>query len=147
GLGYDDPLPGAPDTTVGDALLTPTRIYAKAFEAMTALPGSPLHAAAHITGGGLIENPPRVLPEGMAMELTLGEVPVPPVLQAIAAQGVDTLEMRRTFNCGVGMLLVVQADAVADVVAALDTVGERSIPVGRIVARAPDGPPVVFMDT
>lgn len=138
GLGYDDPLPGGAGQTVADALLTPTRIYAKAIAALTALPSAPLHAAAHITGGGLVENPPRVLPEALAMQLDLGDLPYPAVFSAIEAQGVDRAEMRRTFNCGVGMLLAVAAEHADEVQAALRAVDEPSYVVGRITARTGD---------
>ncbi len=146
GLRFDDPLPTDPSTTVADALLTPTRIYVRAFAAITALSGAPLHAAAHITGGGLIENPPRMLPAGLAMELELGPVALPPVLAAIADQGVSSDEMRRTFNCGVGMLLAVHPDAVTQVQDALAAIDEPSIAVGRIVPRTGDQPSVMFAD-
>jgi len=110
-------LPGAP--------MTPLR----------ALPGAPLHAAAHITGGGLLENPPRALPEQLAMALDLSEVRPAPVFAAIAAQGVERTEMLRTFNCGIGMLLVVDAARTDDVVAALRAVGEPCMRVGTVVPR------------
>lgn len=135
GLSLHDPLPGAPTGTVADALLVPTRIYARAFAALTALPQTPLHAAAHITGGGLVENPPRVLPDGLGMELDLRDVARPPVFEAIAAQGVCRDEMRRTFNCGVGMLLIVDAAGVDAVEQALRAIDEPSQRVGRIIAR------------
>ncbi|MCA9655100.1 MAG: phosphoribosylformylglycinamidine cyclo-ligase [Myxococcales bacterium] len=145
GLGLDDPLPGGSGETVADALLVPTRIYARAMAACTALPGSPLHAAAHITGGGLIENPPRVLPQGLGIELELAAVPRAPIFRAIAAQGVTEDEMRRTFNCGIGMLLVVAADGVEAVEAALRAVDEPCLRVGRVVGHTdPSRPPVRF---
>ena len=144
GLSWDDPLPGANGQTVADALLVPTRIYARAFAAITDLPGSPLHAAAHITGGGLIENPPRVLPDAMAMELDLSGIERPPIFGAIAAQGVDEEEMRRTFNCGIGMLLAVDPEGIEAVEAALHTIDEPCQRVGRVVARGADAPAVTF---
>lgn len=144
GLSLTDPLPGNPGSTVGEALLTPTRIYAPAFAVLRVLGGAPLHAAAHITGGGLIENPPRVLPPGLGMTLDLSSVPRPPVLAAIAAQGVSEDELRLTFNCGVGMLLVVEADAVDPVQLALAAIDEPSFHVGRVVARSGDAPAVTF---
>jgi len=139
-----DPLPGGDGETVGEALLTPTRIYAPAFAAVRDLPGAPLHAAAHITGGGLVENPPRALPGGLAMELSLSGVRRPPVLEAIAARGVSEDELRLTFNCGVGMLLVVAAEAAAEVQQALAAAGEPSQAVGRVVPRPADAPAVRF---
>ncbi|MCA9705386.1 MAG: phosphoribosylformylglycinamidine cyclo-ligase [Myxococcales bacterium] len=145
-LGLHDPLPGGDGETVGEALLEPTRIYAPAFSALRCLAGAPLHAAAHITGGGLVENPPRVLPEGLALELRLGCMPAPPVFAAIAAQGVERDQMRRTFNCGIGMLLLVDADAAAEVQRALAGLDEPSFTVGRVIAREPGAPPVTFAE-
>jgi phosphoribosylformylglycinamidine cyclo-ligase len=144
GLGLHDPLPGGRGETVGEVLLTPTRIYARAFGVLRGLAGAPVHAAAHITGGGLVENPPRVLPAGLGIELDLGGVPRQPVFEAIAAQGVGVDEMRLTFNCGVGMLLVVEAAAVAAVRSALAGIDEPSFLVGRVVARGDDAPAVAF---
>ena len=146
GLSLSDPLPGDPDTTVGDALLTPTTIYVKAFERLTALPGAPLHAAAHITGGGLIDNPPRVLADEHAMQIDLSAVPRPPIMQAIAAQGVAEEEMRRTFNCGVGMLLVVDSAATQDVLAAVRGCDYEPVVLGSIVDRRSDRPRVMIAD-
>jgi phosphoribosylformylglycinamidine cyclo-ligase len=144
GMSLQDPLPGGRGQTVGEALLVPTRIYAQAFATLRALPGAPVHAAAHITGGGLVENPPRVLPPGLAIELDLSGVPRPAVLDAIAAQGVSVDEMRLVVNCGVGMLLVVEADAVGTVQTALAAQDEASFPVGRVVRRGADAPAVSF---
>jgi phosphoribosylformylglycinamidine cyclo-ligase len=146
GLSLGDPLPGGGGRSVGEALLEPTRIYAAAFATLKALPGAPLHAAAHITGGGLVENPPRVLPEGLGIELALAGVPRPAVFDAIAAQGVSVDEMRLVFNCGIGMLLVVEADAAEAVRSALAAKGEPSFPVGRVVRRAAGTPAVAFLE-
>jgi phosphoribosylformylglycinamidine cyclo-ligase len=144
GLSMSDPLPGAPGTTVGDALLTPTTIYVEAFARLLELPGSPLHAAAHITGGGLIDNPPRVLPEQLAVELDLSVIARPAIMRAIAAQGVAEDEMRRTFNCGLGMLLVVEPDAKADVIRTAVETGYEAVEVGMIVERHDDRPRVII---
>jgi phosphoribosylformylglycinamidine cyclo-ligase len=135
GLSLAQPLPGGTGQTVGEALLEPTIIYEKAFAAIRALDGMPLVAAAHITGGGLVENPPRVLPETLAMELDLGGVKPSPVFAAIAAQGVAHKEMLRTFNCGVGMLLVVAKERADEVSAALAAAGQANLRVGGVVAR------------
>ena len=136
GLAWNDPLPGGVGETVGDALLSPTRIYERAFAALRALPGGPVHGAAHITGGGLIDNPPRALPESMAVALDLGDVPRLPVFAAIAACGpVVPDEMLRTFNCGVGMLLYVDRERVDEVQASLSAVDETSYRVGTVRPR------------
>ncbi len=138
GLDLGDPLPGAgPEDppTVGDALLEPTRIYEPAFAALRGLAGDPVHAAAHITGGGLIENPPRALTDDLAMELDLRAVELPAILRAIRAQGVGREELLRTFNCGVGMLLLVAPDRVDEVLAACEGAGQPGLVVGRVLPR------------
>jgi phosphoribosylformylglycinamidine cyclo-ligase len=132
GLGLDDPLPTDPRITVGEALLQPTKIYARAMAAALAVGG--VHGAAHITGGGLVENPPRVLPDALAMELRLREVPVPAIQRAIADVGVPQEEMLRTFNGGLGMLLCVDRERVGEVAAAIARTGEAALTVGRVVA-------------
>ena len=135
GLTWTDPLPTDPTATVGETLLRPTRIYAEAFAALRAIQGAPLHGAAHITGGGLLENPQRAFADGLALRLDLSAVPLPPVMRAIAGQGVGREEMLRTFNCGVGMLLYVDPAAVAIVEQTLRAVGEVPIVVGAVGPR------------
>lgn len=135
-LALTDPLPTDPSTTVGAALLVPTTIYVPHMKAARGT--GALHAAAHITGGGLVENPPRVLPDELAVELDLGAVQRPAILKAIADQGVDEAEMRRTFNCGVGMLLVVDPDGAAAVSEAVTAAGLSPVALGRIVRRTGD---------
>ncbi|MBK8719550.1 MAG: phosphoribosylformylglycinamidine cyclo-ligase [Nannocystaceae bacterium] len=141
-LGFDDALPFGDGELVGEVMLRPTVIYAKAFAALRALAGAPLHAAAHITGGGLIENPPRALPAGLAQRLDLAELPPPPVFRAIAAQGVAPAEMQRTFNCGVGMLLYVAREGVDAVLACLREVGQPGVVVGEVVPHRAGAPEV-----
>ncbi len=134
GLGWDAPAPFA-DGTLGAALLTPTRIYVPAARAALATCG--LRALAHITGGGLVENLPRVLPEGLGAEVELGAWTLPGVFRWISATGgVAEDEMLRTFNCGIGMVAVVASEAEDRVRAALEGAGETVIPLGRVVAGA-----------
>ena len=138
GLDLGDPLPGAgPEdpASVGDALLEPTRIYEPAFAVLRKLDGDPIHAAAHITGGGLIENPPRALRDELAMEIDLGRIEMPAILRAIQAQGVARDELLRTFNCGIGMLLLVDPARVDEVLAACDGAGQPGTIVGQVFAR------------
>lgn len=144
GLDLGDRLPGAgPEdpASVGDALLEPTRIYEPAFAALRELDGAPIHAAAHITGGGLIENPPRALTESLAMEIDLRRIEQPAIIRAIAACGVAREELLRTFNCGVGMLLIVDRDRVAEVLGACEAAGQPGAPLGEVMARASAGDP------
>jgi phosphoribosylformylglycinamidine cyclo-ligase len=143
GLGLRDPLPGDPTgQSVGELLLTPTRIYEYAFAPLRRLTEAPLHGAAHITGGGLLENPGRALSDVLAVDLDLSQVPCPPVLAAIAAQGVAPRELLRTFNCGVGMILYIDPDHESLVLSTLRRVGEEPIPLGRVVPREPGAPKV-----
>ena len=130
------PLDARPDALAGasvaDALLAPTLIYAPAFARLRALPWK---AAAHITGGGLVENPPRIFAgDELAVELDPRTWEVPPIFGLIASAGVDEVEMRRTFNMGLGMLIVVPREAADATVAALAP--ERARIVGTLVARA-----------
>ncbi len=130
GLKLDAPLADSSDS-VGEALLRPTRIYAPQIRRIHQLEGMPVHSAAHITGGGLIENPQRAIEEDLALEIDLSSVPLPPVIAAVRDQGVADSEMLRTFNCGVGMLLYVDPERVDEV---CETLGE-GIVAGRLVPR------------
>ncbi len=144
GLGLHDPLPGCPaGRSVGESLLIPTRIYEYAMGPLRRLVEAPLHGAAHITGGGMLENPQRALAETLALDLDLSQVPCPPVLAAIAAQGVPPRELLRTFNAGIGMILYVDPEQAALVEATLRRSGEEAIPLGRVVARGSADEPQV----
>jgi len=129
-------------TTLGEALLEPTRIYVKNLLAL--LEKLPVHALAHITGGGLTENLPRVLPEGTAAQISLSSWQFPPLFQWLQQQGnVALADMLVTFNCGIGMVVCV---AKADEQAALDLLsqlGETVFTIGQVVA-AEGKPHVVF---
>src|SRR5262249_36016471 len=107
-------------TTVGEALLVPTKIYAGAVRALVDAGGAGLHGLAHITGGGLGGNLPRVLPDGLGARLALGSYQRPAIFDVIAKGGpVDEDEMRRTFNLGVGLVVVVVKEAESAALAAL----------------------------
>lgn len=133
-MSYDDDAPFAAGQSLGEALLTPTRIYVKS--CLAAVRAGHVKALAHITGGGFWENIPRVLPEGVAAELDADSLPLPSVFRWLAEQGgVSAHEMARTFNCGVGMIAVVpaaEADAALEVFRAH---GEDARVIGRMVAR------------
>ena len=146
GLAYDAPAPFAPQRTLGEALLTPTRLYVTSCRAALATGG--IRALAHITGGGLLENIPRVLPGGLAAELDARAWPLPPVFRWLAdTGGVAPMEMARTFNCGIGMVAVVEAVAVERVVAALTAAGETVARIGRIVPRGDGAPGTKLLHT
>jgi phosphoribosylformylglycinamidine cyclo-ligase len=122
--------------SVADELLRPTLIYAAAFARLRAA-GLPWRAAAHITGGGLIENPPRIFPRGddsLAVQLDPATWDVPPIMALIASAGVAEAELRRTLNLGLGMVIVVPASAADAAVALLAP--ERARVVGQLVPRA-----------
>jgi phosphoribosylformylglycinamidine cyclo-ligase len=118
--------------TDAELLLAPTRIYVRAIRA--ALAAGDVKGFAHITGGGLVENPPRVLTDGLVMRLDERRWPEPEVFRKIAAAGVARNEMRRTFNCGLGLVAVVAPADVEPVRAALEAAGEQTFVVGDIAA-------------
>jgi len=127
--------PFQPGTTLSDALLTPTRIYVKPL--LSALrDGIGIKALAHITGGGFIDNIPRVLPPSLAADIDLDKVAVPRVFGWLArVGGMDQREMLRTFNCGVGMLCAVTPEDADRLVSHLVAAGETAAVVGRLVER------------
>ena len=134
GLSYDDEAPFVRGTTLGDALLVPTRLYVKPLlAAMKASRG--IKALAHITGGGFLENIPRVLPKGLAAEIDLARVPYLPVFAWLQRAGeITEREMLRTFNCGVGMVAVCAAKEAQAIAADLRDSGQHIVELGRIVA-------------
>ena len=138
GLDWADDCPF--DTgTLGAALLAPTRLYVK--PALSAIGMGGVTALAHITGGGLTENIPRVLPEGMGIKIDLNSWDLPPVFQWLAATGgMHTSELLKTFNCGIGMVLVVSADRAAALSRHLSAEGETVSVLGYVTA----DPNVIF---
>jgi phosphoribosylformylglycinamidine cyclo-ligase len=147
GLTWDAPAPFADGKTLGEALLTPTRIYVKPLLKVIRDTGA-IKALAHITGGGFPENIPRVLPKTLAAEIDLASIAVSPVFSWLSATGgVAANEMLRTFNCGVGMIVVVPADQADAVSAALAEAGETVFPLGRMVERSEGAPGTVYKGT
>ncbi|MFP5480583.1 MAG: phosphoribosylformylglycinamidine cyclo-ligase [Alphaproteobacteria bacterium] len=131
GLGWDAPSPFS-DGTLGEALLTPTRLYVR--QALAAIRAGGVHGLAHITGGGLTENPPRVLPDGLACEIDLGAWQLPPVFRWLATTAnMSEPELLKTFNCGIGMILVVAEDRAKDLTQLLEAEGETVTRLGRVV--------------
>ncbi len=132
GLGWDDASPFS-DGTLGDALLAPTRLYVTA--ALAAIRAGGVHGLAHITGGGLTENLPRVMPEDLGVDIDLSAWALPPVFGWLGqVGGIETLEMLKTFNAGIGMVLVVDAAQVDAVQSALAGEGEAVIRLGTVTA-------------
>lgn len=143
--GYDDAPEALGGATIADELLRPTIIYAPAFARLRQA-GIPFLGAAHITGGGLVDNPPRLLPraerDNLALKLDTSTWTVPPIMDLIAREGVAVDEMRRTFNLGIGMILVCKPDQADRAMAA---VGPDFAPriIGHVAARQ-GGPAVCF---
>jgi phosphoribosylformylglycinamidine cyclo-ligase len=139
GLAWDAPAPFAPEQSLAEALLTPTRIYVKPLlQALKAAPG--IKALAHITGGGFPDNIPRVLPDDLGVSLDLSAIPVPPVFGWLAeVGGVAEREMLRTFNCGIGMIVVASAAEADAVVAALREAGEAPVRLGEVTPAGSEG--------
>lgn len=141
GLGFDDAPEALGGATVGEALLTPTRIYARAVKALLARATDAVHAICHVTGGGIVGNLPRVLGEGLGARVALDSYTRPPIFELIAERGpVDEAEMHRTFNLGVGLVIAVADSATDDVIAACTEAGERAWLFGEVIA----GEGVVF---
>ncbi|MBT6099842.1 MAG: phosphoribosylformylglycinamidine cyclo-ligase [Marinovum sp.] len=138
GLGWDAPSPFGGET-LGAELLAPTRLYVKSCLAAIAAGG--VHGFAHITGGGLTENIPRVLGEGQGVHIDLDSWALPPVFKWLAAQGgISNDEMLKTFNCGIGMVIVADAQSADAVAEALAALGETVIRLGQVT----DEPDVVY---
>ena len=134
GLGWDADSPFS-DGSLGEALLTPTRLYVK--PALAAIRAGGVHALAHITGGGLTENLPRVLPEGLGAEIDLNAWDLPPVFKWMAETGgIVEAEMLKTFNCGIGMIFVCAADKADDLAALLSDAGEAVSRIGTVTETA-----------
>ncbi len=132
GLAYAAPCPFAPETTLAEALLAPTRLYARA--ALEAIRTGGIKGLAHITGGGITENLPRALPEGLDAEIDLAAWTPPAVYSWLAQSGaIAPEEMLRTFNCGLGLIAIADAANAGHVLDAFGTVGERAMRIGKLV--------------
>ena len=148
GLALSEPAPFQTDRTLGDALLTPTRIYVRAIQ--NALRNDPatedaIHGLAHITGGGFYENLPRVALDGLGFLLNALAWPRLAVFDWIAeAGGVSATEMHRTFNCGIGMVLIVDRDHADAVTRRLSEDGEQVFTIGSVVPRHSGGSAVII---
>ncbi|MCZ2204405.1 phosphoribosylformylglycinamidine cyclo-ligase [Bartonella sp. A05] len=132
-LKWHHPAPFNPQISLGEALLTPTRIYVKSL-----LPiirnCKGIKALAHITGGGFSENIPRVLPSSLCAEINLSAINIPSVFSWAAKQGrIEETEMLRTFNCGIGMVIIVAKDSVEPITQSLKEQGETITPLGVLI--------------
>ena len=132
------------NATLGDALLAPTRIYVKPVLALRERVR--IKGMAHITGGGLTLNVPRMLPDAVQARIERARWPRPPVFEWLQRHGaIADDEMHRVFNCGIGMVLAVAANEVGAAIDALNAAGERAFDIGEIVPRADGAPPAVVV--
>ncbi|THX56697.1 phosphoribosylformylglycinamidine cyclo-ligase-like protein [Aureobasidium pullulans] len=137
GLSYHDKAPWAPNTSIGASLLTPTRIYVKPL--LKAVEKDLLKGMAHITGGGLYDNIPRMLPKTLAAEVDVSAWTVPPVLKWLKEAGnVESREFARTWNTGLGMVIVVSKENAAEARKVLEEAGERVSVIGKLFTRGED---------
>ena len=136
-LSYTDAAPFASDMSLGKALLTPTRIYVQS--CLAAIKAGTVKGLAHITGGGLLENIPRVLPGNLVAELDANRWVLPPVFRWLASVGkIAPLEMARTFNCGIGMVVICAPDKAAEAARILSEQGETVLEIGSLRPRQED---------
>jgi phosphoribosylamine--glycine ligase/phosphoribosylformylglycinamidine cyclo-ligase len=138
GIAYTDIAPWDESTSVGLSLLTPTKIYVRSL--LKVVKKNLVKGLSHITGGGLSENVPRMLPKHLAAEIDVAAWTLPPVFQWLKSAGnVSATEMGRTFNTGIGMVAVVSKENLQQVVAELESAGEKVYTIGQLVTRETDG--------
>src|ERR1700737_4863971 len=138
GLGFEAQAPFSPVMTLGGALLTPTRLYVKSCLRAIRETGA-VKGLAHITGGGFTDNIPRVLPKDLGVGIDLPRLPVLPVFKWLAEQGgIAELELLRTFNCGIGMIAIVESGAIEKSPNILTESGESVVLLGEVIPAAGD---------
>ena len=143
GLKVDDTIEELSGESVGQILLTPTRIYVKTI--LNLLKSFRVHGIVHITGGGFQDNIPRVLPDTCKAVINLGSWDVPDIFKFLQKKGqIDQDEMLRTFNCGIGMILIVPPSETQEVLLQLKALEEKPFLIGSIKERSEDEPSVVF---
>jgi len=134
----DDPSEALGESTLGEALLAPTRIYVKTL--LPLIEQQPIDGLAHITGGGISENIVRVIPDHLGLEIDLSAWEFPTVFKWLQSRGrISQQEMLRTFNCGIGMVLLVAEDVADDVCQALAAAGETCFRLGKVIEQADTG--------
>lgn len=133
--GFDiDSVPEGLDKTLGEELLTPTKIYVKTV--LDIISKFNIHAISHITGGGFIDNIPRIIPDNLSVEIDSGSFSFPIIMKIIQKVGeIDKEEMYRTFNCGVGLVLVVSEIDSQSVISHLKDAGESASEIGKVIER------------
>lgn len=133
GLSWSAKAPFAPDQTLAEALMAPTQIYIKSV--LPQIKAGRIKGCAHITGGGLIENPPRAIAKGLEAQFDWSAWPLPPVFAWLQSEGgISDHELRRTFNCGVGLILIVAPQDAPEVLTELLAAGEDAFICGQLVA-------------
>jgi phosphoribosylformylglycinamidine cyclo-ligase len=138
GLSWNAPAPFASGQSLGEAILTPTRIYVKSCLA-TIRATKAVKGLAHLTGGGFPDNIPRVLPKDLGARIDLKQVPVPPVFKWLAREGgIAEGEMLRTFNCGIGMIAIAAPKDAAAVTKAFNDAGEKAMTIGNVMRASGD---------
>lgn len=143
GVTYETPAPFEPGKTMGDVLLAPTRIYVKPM--LKAIKSGGVKGMAHITGGGLSENIPRVLPSDVAVRLDAKSWTRPGIFGWMANVGqMDAADMARTFNCGLGLVVIVDAAKADNIIATLKAEGEAAFKVGQVERRDGDAAQVII---
>jgi phosphoribosylformylglycinamidine cyclo-ligase len=144
-LSWQAPAPFAVDKSLAEALLAPTRIYVKS--CLGLVRAGHAKAMAHITGGGLVENVPRVIPDAVQVRIDAKSWRLPPVFAWLAKGGqIARAEMVRVFNCGIGMVVIVPADRKDAAMALLRDAGEKPIEIGRVIARSDADAPGCVVD-
>jgi phosphoribosylformylglycinamidine cyclo-ligase len=143
GLDHQEPCPFQDGQTLGEAVLTPTKIYVAACKAALAAGG--VNGFCHITGGGLIENPPRTFDSSLAARIDVSAWSLPPEFRWLAETGgIEAIEMARTFNCGIGMMVIAAPDCVEGIGNAMTEAGETVHRMGVLEARSSEAPAVIL---
>jgi len=140
----DDPSTLLGETSLGEALLAPTRIYVKVL--LPLLEKHPIDGLAHITGGGISENIVRVIPDHLGLEIDLSAWEFPAVFNWMQSRGgIDEQEMLRTFNCGIGMVILVAEDSAEEICRILAAADEPAHQIGKVIEQADTGPRVRYI--
>ncbi|MBL0848863.1 MAG: phosphoribosylformylglycinamidine cyclo-ligase [Candidatus Liberibacter ctenarytainae] len=143
-LSWQDPCPFSPHQSLGEIFLTPTKIYVKPL-LTTIQKTQKIKALAHITGGGLTENIPRSIPSHLIAEINLNSIKVPkPISWLSQKENINPTEVLRTFNCGIGMIVVVRPDDVHSVIDILQENGEEIIHCGKVIPRSDKISPILY---
>ncbi len=144
GLTVSDRIPEIGDQSLGEILLTPTKIYSRVIGHLLKQQRH-ISGMVHITGGAFLDNIPRILPKTCKAVIKKGSWPVPPIFRFLEEKGkIPEEEMFRIFNCGIGMILIVHEADVQDILFQIHALEEQAYVIGQIEERDPEGPPVVF---